>query len=775
MTQSIPLTLPDGTPASRVRERLLALESARWLPWLALGSVIVLAAVMNAWQLSGNGYGNTYYAAAVRSMSLSWKNFFFGAFDPGGFITVDKPPVFLWMGALSVRAFGYSSWALLLPSAIAGVATVALVWLIVRRYFGVAAATIAGIVLALTPITVAVDRLNLPEPFFILALVGAAGAILRSLDSKRWWLWVALAGVLVGVAFNTKMLAGWIPGPALALALVAGHSSGWRDAARRLLPRLAVLAAATFIVSFSWMLIVDAWPASSRPYVGGSTNDTVSNLALDYNGLGRVDGQSGQPGRAGTRGGAPAQQRPPTTGNSTNGNRGGPFNAPGGTGTTGGTNGANGIRGGFGQPGGTGGANGRIAPTTGNGGGSNQPGGTFTPGTGGTNGNNPPTNAFGGRTGGGAPNNATGAGGIIAGTPGWLRMFDSANGGQIAWFLPFALLGSLLCFWEWRRDRVRRAATVLFLGWVVLFGGVFSYAQGTYHSYYTSALAPGIAILVGMTVFAAIGMIRRNPRWLLPIAGIVATTLWVQLTLAGRFPDFQGQVRPFAVALVIAGGAVILVSALSRRYLRSSVAMGVMMVGLVLMPASWATYETFNPSLNTTLPQAGPRNGISGQSFGSATFDDGTTALATWLHAQNELGVRWDLAVSSAQNASTLIAEHGLSVMALGGFLGSDPTITVSQFATLVDKGEVRYVLTSGGFGGGAARGGFGGFGGFTGRTGTQSPTGTASTSTAKGASVVMAAVESSCKAVTDTTLPAQYRGAIYDCSGAGAALRAAG
>jgi 4-amino-4-deoxy-L-arabinose transferase-like glycosyltransferase len=701
---------------------------------------------MNAWQLDGNGYGNTYYAAAVRSMSLSWKNFFFGAFDPGGFITVDKPPVFLWMGALSVRIFGYSSWALLLPRAIAGATTVALVWLIVRRYFGVAAATVAGVVLALTPITVAVDRLNLPEPFFILALVGAAGATLRSLESKRWWLWVAAAGVLVGIAFNTKMLAGWIPGPALALALVAGHGSGWRDAARRLHPRHALHAPATFSVSFSWMLIVDGWPASSRPYVGGSTDNTVSNLALDYNGLGRVDGQEGNRG-GGNRGAAPAGQRP--------------------------TNGA--------------------APR--NGGTFPQPGGNF---------------GFGGRGGsptGGAPNNATGAGGIIAGSPGWLRMFDSANGGQIAWFLPFALLGGLLCLWEWRRNRVRRAATVLFLGWVVLFGGVFSYAQGTYHSYYTSALAPGIAVLVGMTVFAGVTMIRRNPRWLLPVAAIVAATLWVQLTLAGRFPDFQGQVRPFAIALVIAGGAAILVSALSRRLLTSSAAMGVIMTGLLLMPASWATYETFNPSLNTTLPQAGPRAGISGRSFGSANFDDGTTALAAWLEAHSEPNTRWDLAVSSAQNASTLIAEHNLSVMALGGFLGSDPTNTVSQFASLVDKGEVRYVLTTGGFGGfggGVTRGGFGGFGGgatrggfgsFPGtqqggqfsnpatRRGTfpgQAPTGqpstsSASTSTAKGAAVVMSAVEATCKAVTDTSLPTQYQGAIYDCSGAGAALRAAG
>ena len=202
---AVPLGRAFTWPAVRI--------DARWLPWLALVGVVALSFVAQRLVALRAGYGNTYYAAAVRSMTLSWKNFFFGAFDPGGFITVDKPPVFLWVGALSARIFGYSTWSMLLPSAFAGAASVGLLWLIVRRYFGTTAATIAGLVLALTPISVAVNRLNLPEPFMILALVGAAGATLQSLESRRWWAWTALAGCLVGVAFNTKMLAAWIPGP----------------------------------------------------------------------------------------------------------------------------------------------------------------------------------------------------------------------------------------------------------------------------------------------------------------------------------------------------------------------------------------------------------------------------------------------------------------------------------------------------------------------------------------------------------------------------------
>ena len=174
--------------------RALTLPERRWIEGASFALTVGLALLLNVWRLDDAGNGNTYYAAAVRSMAASWHNFFFASFDPGGFISVDKPPVFLWFGALSVRVFSYSSWAILLPSAVAGAGSVALLWAITRRYFGVLAATIAALALAVSPISVAVNRLNLPEPFMILVLIGAAGATLRSLDSKRWWwAWIALA------------------------------------------------------------------------------------------------------------------------------------------------------------------------------------------------------------------------------------------------------------------------------------------------------------------------------------------------------------------------------------------------------------------------------------------------------------------------------------------------------------------------------------------------------------------------------------------------------
>jgi 4-amino-4-deoxy-L-arabinose transferase-like glycosyltransferase len=606
-------------------------------------------------------------------MTLSWKNFFFGAFDPGGFITVDKPPVFLWAGALSARVFGYSSWSLLLPSAFAGAASVALLWLLVRRYFGVWAGTIAGLALALTPISVAVDRLNLPEPFMILALVGAAGALLQSFESRRWWAWVSLAGFLVGVAFNTKMLAAWIPGPAFALALVVATRAVSPASAKQLLARLAVLGAVTLVVSGSWTVIVDAWPASDRPYIGGSTDNTVLDLALGYNGFGRVDGDS--------------------------------------------------------QGGGGGG--GRGVPN------------------------------FRGPAGGGGFN---GPGGIVAGTPGPWRMFDASNGDQIAWLLPFAIGSGLVALWYWRRDPTRRAFAVLFLGWVALYGVVFSYAQGIFHTYYTSAMAPGIAALTGVGVVTMAHAVRRDRRWLAVAIALICATVWVQLDIAGRTPDFYGWLRPPMWLAALAGIVATCALAARRRSVVPALALSV--GGLMLLPAAWSISAAANTSLNATLPQAGPRQGAAGQTFGSAAFDDGTGAMAAWLESHPDPDATWQLVVPNSQSGSRLIAQYGISVMSLGGFLGQDPTISVAGFADLVSSGEVRYVLVSSGGpgGGGFPRGGVRGGPTFGAR-------GSVPAADASGANAVLSAVRNACTVVADPSLPTQYRGSMYDCSGAGGRL----
>jgi len=712
------LEAPGGQASAaglpRWRPRLAAWPARRWFDVASLALTTGVALALNAWRLDEAGNGNTYYAAAVQSMAVSWHNFFFAAFDPGGFISVDKPPVFLWFGALSVRVFGYSSWAILLPSAFAGAVSVGLLWLIARRSFGVLAATVAAAALAVSPISVAVNRLNLPEPFMILTLIAAAGATLLSLESKRWWwAWIALAGALVGVAFNIKMLAAWIPGPAIALAVVVALPAVTRPELARTAARLGILAAATFAVSASWMLVVDAVPEGSRPYVGGSSDNSVQNLVVDYNGLGRVDGNES------TR----------------------PAGQPGGS--------AGGFPGGFGP----------LNRNTG--------GGIVPPR------NAPPAGP------------ANGRGGIIAGSPGPWRMFDDANGPQISWLLPFALLIAPVACWRWRKRPAARAAIALAFGWTLLFGLVFSYAEGIYHSYYTSALMPGIALLVGAGTVATIDLAKRDGRWMLAFVPAAWATAMVQLHVAGRVRDFYNAAPEAAVAVVAVAGLAAAVFALARKARLVAPALIVAVAALMITPAAWASYEARNPSMNTTLPQAGPREGAAGRSFGSQAFDGGVSQLATFLEGDGATA-RWDLVTTSAQQASTLIADYGLSVMALGGFSGNDPTITVDQFADYVAEGDVRYVLANGGGGGFMNFGGVGGFAGSTprqpaggqnrsfpgsNRTPRQAAAAQPPAADAKGANVVMSAVRAVCTPVSGASAPAQYSGSLYDCTGAAGRL----
>ncbi len=247
-----------------------------------------LAAVVYTWDLSSNGMGNDFYAAAVKAGTESWKAFLFGSLDPGNFITVDKPPASLWVMELSARIFGFSSWSMLLPEALAGVITVAVLYHLVRRWAGDVAAVLAGLTMALTPIAVVMFRDNNPDALLTLLLVLSAWALWSAIESGRTSRLV-LCGALLGLAFNTKMLQAFLVVPVFAVVyLVAGGAPLLRRVTQLLWGGLALL-----ISSSWWVAIVELWPASSRPFIGSSTNNSELNLIFGYNGFGRFLGSGG--------------------------------------------------------------------------------------------------------------------------------------------------------------------------------------------------------------------------------------------------------------------------------------------------------------------------------------------------------------------------------------------------------------------------------------------------------------------------------------------------
>ena len=329
MTTALTTTDPaaePGRPRGRLTRLVLGRRSDPVWARPALWALLVLAAVLYSWDLSRNGNANAFYAAAVLSGTESWKAFFYGSLDSASFITVDKPPFAFWVMGISARIFGYSSWSLLLPQAAEGVAAVAVVYVAVRRSVAglvgergaYAAGLIAGLALTLTPMVVAIDRDNNPDTMLTLLLAIGAWGVLESLRAGRAapegpgdldgrsrpghpLSWLILSAVAFGLAFNTKMLEAFIPLPALAIVYLIASAAP----VRRRLGRLSIAGGVLAVITLSWMTIVDLIPKTSRPYVGSSSNDTVWNLAVGYNGFGRLSG--GGNGGAGRGGAGPAR------------------------------------------------------------------------------------------------------------------------------------------------------------------------------------------------------------------------------------------------------------------------------------------------------------------------------------------------------------------------------------------------------------------------------------------------------------------------------------
>jgi 4-amino-4-deoxy-L-arabinose transferase-like glycosyltransferase len=641
----------------------------RWARPALLG-LLGLTALLYLWDLTRNGWANDFYSAAVQAGTKSWKAFFFGSFDSSNFITVDKTPASLWVMELSGRIFGFSQWSMLVPQALEGVASVGLLYAAVRRWFGPPAGLIAGVVLALTPVAALMFRFNNPDALLVLLMTAAAYALVRAIENGRTR-WLVFCGVLVGFAFLAKMAQAFLVVPGFAIAYL------WAGAPRAWLRRLwqTVMMGAGIIVGAGWwVLIAELVPAADRPYFGGSTNNNILQLAIGYNGLGRLDGSE--------------------------------------TGSIGG-----------GGPGGSG---------------------------------------FGGAT-------------------GLLRLFHSEFGGQISWLLPAALICLAAMAWVSRRairtDRLR-AAALLWGGWVIVTGLVFSYMSGIIHPYYMVALAPGIGALVGI---GAMSLWHQRLSWAgrsVAAATVLGTAVWSYILL-DRTPDWLPWLRwVVLVAGVLSAIGLVTVPWLGRAAsFRRLVLLpvGLAMVAGLAGPAAYAL-DTVNTAHTGAIPSAGPAatgfgggpgagggfagarpggtrpggtagNGFPGGQFGRPGGSSGTgtgtgragglggfggtgtsgtgrgpggaggtggaggglggntqvsSALAKLLE-QDASSYKWVAATEGSEEAAPLELATGDAVMAIGGFNGTDPWPTLAVFKELVAKHEVHYYVGQGSqsFGGG--------------------------------------------------------------------------
>lgn len=611
----------------------------------ALLALLAATAVLYFINLTASGWANSFYSAAVQAGSANWEAFLFGSSDAANSITVDKPPAALWVMALSVRVFGLSSFSILMPQVLMGVATVGVLYATVKRSFGAAAGLLAGVVMALTPVAVLMFRFNNPDALLVLLMALAAWATLRAIErgSIKWMVWV---GVFLGFGFLTKTLQVFLVVPFLGIAFLVCADTTLR---RRIVGSLAGLAAMVVAAGW-WVAIVELTPASMRPYIGGSQDNSFLELTFGYNGFGRLSGNE--------------------------------------TGSVGGGGG--------------------------------------------------------------------GTGGGMWGETGIFRMFSSTAGGQISWLIPTALVflgvGLVLRGRKPRTD-LRRAAYLVFGGWLVVTGLTFSFMAGIFHDYYTVALAPAIAALVGMGAVEAWER-RTSPIGSITLAvGTAAAAVWsfILLSRTTAYGDWlrigvlaAGLAAAFlmlalnwlhrkAIPLVLAGGlvaglagpAAYSVTTIGEGHSGSIVAAGPSTGGMgggmgggggrgggqapggttrqapggTTGQAPGGTTGQAPGGTGTQQSPGGTTGGTGGQTRGGGmggllNSTTPSTEVVAALQA-NASKYTWVAAAIGSQNAAGLQLATELPVMAIGGFNGSDPSPTLAQFKQYVAEGKIHYFYAS--------------------------------------------------------------------------------
>lgn len=630
-------TLTDGRT---LFERTRALVERALTPHHALlAAIVALSAVLNTWRLSQNGYANIFYSAGVRSMLDSLHNFLFVSFDPGGLVTIDKPPLGVWVQAASAKLFGFGSLSLILPEAIMGTVSVAVLYRIVARRLGQGAGLASALALAVFPSFVAVSRENGVDPLLILLMILACGACLAAIENGRLrsLLWSA---VLVGLAFNTKTLAAWLVLPSLTLGYLVCASGSLRTRLVRLLAAGIVMG----IVSFAWIGLIEFVPASQRPYVGSSRSNSEVGLTFKYNGFGRVQGEQGGPGRI-----IHAQHQPishikarSSTVNAHN------AHTP-----------AHGLGAGHSS------AAVRVAAVSAK----------------------PPPPAI-------LPNGRERSPIPFGGPVGLLRLFDRDLGDQDAWLLPLALAGLIalaVSVLERPRRRAdpRLAVLIVLGGWLLVEAIVLSFSKGIVHPYYVSAIGPGAAAMIGAGAFSFAGFTRRRDwRLVLPV-GAISSSVAVQVVLLDQQRYMQWFIPPL-IGLAALG----LVAMIARRLVRTALTMSLCLLSVA--PVAYSATTWLAP-VEGTLPEAGPRHAAGEGKLGlSPTVMHMDKQLMAYVEAHRPTA-RWSLLTEASITAAPFILLE-MHAGALAGYSATDPVLDGSGLARLVRHLEARYVLLGGAY-----------------------------------------------------------------------------
>jgi 4-amino-4-deoxy-L-arabinose transferase-like glycosyltransferase len=610
---------PDSPPS---------LSQPPYLQWLALGTILLLGAGLRLWQLDQNGYGTEYYAAGVRSMMNNWHNFLYNAFDPAGFVSLDKPPLAFWFQGVSVKLFGFSGLSLIVPQVLAGLGSIVMVHILVRHFFGIPAGLLSAFFLSLTPIAVAADRSNNSDSWLVLFILAAAWALLHAADKGSRVLLI-LSMILIGVGFNVKMMAAFVVLPAFVLVYFLGAPLPLKRRIFDLIWGGLILT----VVSLLWVLFFDLTPPESRPYAGSSRNNSMFELTFGHNAIGRFVRRDKVRLPEGTR------DLREKRGESSD----------------------------------------KASPRTN------------------------PDDRLSGRW-----------SKIFVRVPvGPLRLADRHLAAQVAWLFPLALIG-LLATWPWSSlawpFNRRQQSLLLWCGWAISFGVVYSYAGGIFHFYYLTTLGPPLAALagIGLTTLWSNYREKRRRALLLP-AALLSTAAWeiyIQYPyLWGGTPIKEGWITGLVLILMIgsftAAAGLWVLSVRKTDFRRKTVAgpilLGFGVLSLQILPGAWALSSvvarevTMLPSADLSRLLNPPESSdlaLRYKAERKSRFRKLVIFLKTHYH-----GERFLLATSSARLAAPIIVRTGEPVMAMGGFHGLDPILTPDKLAGMVKENQVRFFM----------------------------------------------------------------------------------
>ncbi len=678
---------------------------------IALGAILLLAGFLSIWGIWKSGYGNEFYAACVKSMLTSFKNFFFVSLDSEGFVTVDKPPVSLWIQAIFAKVFGFHGWTIIVPQGLAAVASVWLLHRTVKRHFGEGAALISALALALSPIFIAVSRTNNTDSILIFFMVLSAWAMMLAAD-KGSFKWLSLSAVFLGIAYNAKTLQAFLILPALFAGYFFTAPTTWR---KRIL-HMSAAALILIAVSLSWSLIVDLTPADRRPYVDNSSSNSELELALNYNGLQRLTGM--------LRGGARTSDEGAGAGFEGYLGAGMGQNSAQGTQRGDATADAPGDR--------TSSRDGDAAAA--------------------------PQNMPDDGNAGAAPR-AGGNSMFSHGSQSLLRMFNSDLGGQDSWLLSFGLFAIIiLLLMASKKREPEHEKRMIYVRNAIIWGGSvltmviwFSVAQ-FYHEYYIATMAPFLAALVGIGLKQLWTFYRAEGKaWLLlPLA--FAITIATQAIMLAYWPRYAQILIPALLVLSGLSIAALCAARLLRKTLPRKIPealMSLAVAGILLTPAVWSGYSLFGrvnamiptagPSASgfggamnrTSAPQTGTRGGTerelpkggafpsgqggaqeggasagsgaptggaspgSGAPTGGGNLNGTSSGMINYL-LSNYKGEKWLVAVPNSNTAASIILATDKAVMSVGGFGGGTKILTLSSLQEMVKNRELRYFLISG-------------------------------------------------------------------------------